>query len=67
MLWLAYVTAEFYQAVQYDAVPVVLGGTDYEALAPPHSFGGIFVRRGFGRISFVDELNWRIVRQIFQF
>ena len=33
-----YVTAEFYQALQYDTVPVVLGGADYEALAPPHSF-----------------------------
>ena len=37
--WCAdYVTAEFYKVLDYDTVPIVLGGADYEALAPPDSF-----------------------------
>ena len=33
-----YVTTEFYKALDYDLVPVVLGGADYNNLAPPNSF-----------------------------
>lgn len=37
--WCAdYVTPEFYKVLDYDTVPIVLGGADYEALAPPNSF-----------------------------
>lgn len=32
------VTTEFYKALASDAVPVVLGGVDYDTLGPPHSF-----------------------------
>ncbi len=33
---LDYITAEFYKALEFDVVPVVLGGADYNELAPPH-------------------------------
>lgn len=33
-----YVTAEFYKALDFDTVPIVLGGADYDSLAPPNSF-----------------------------
>lgn len=32
------ITADFYKSLVYDTVPVVLGGADYDTLAPPHSF-----------------------------
>ncbi|XP_057368507.1 alpha-(1,3)-fucosyltransferase C-like [Daphnia carinata] len=37
--WCAdYITAEFYNVLDYDTVPIVLGGADYETLAPLNSF-----------------------------
>lgn len=33
-----YVTEKFYRALQVGAVPIVYGGADYSAYAPPHSF-----------------------------
>lgn len=33
-----YITTEFYKALEYDIVPIVFGGADYNKLAPPHSF-----------------------------
>ena len=33
-----YVTEGFYKALDYDTVPIVLGGADYDSLGPPHSF-----------------------------
>ncbi len=33
-----YITEKFYRALQMGAVPVVYGGGDYSAYAPPHSY-----------------------------
>lgn len=33
-----YITEKFYRALERDVVPVVYGGGDYEAYAPPHSY-----------------------------
>ena len=33
-----YVTEKFFQLLQYDIVPVVLGGAHYSRIAPPHSY-----------------------------
>ena len=33
-----YVTEKFFNVLQYDIVPVVYGGANYTALAPPYSF-----------------------------
>ncbi|EFX83647.1 hypothetical protein DAPPUDRAFT_23160, partial [Daphnia pulex] len=33
-----YVTEKFYRALQVGAVPIVYGGSDYSAYAPPYSF-----------------------------
>ena len=33
-----YVTEKLFQTLIYDAVPIVLGGVDYDRFAPPHSF-----------------------------
>lgn len=33
-----YVTEKFYRPLKYDVVPVVLGGANYSALAPPMSY-----------------------------
>ena len=33
-----YVTEKMYEALKHDIVPVVLGGADYDAMFPPHSF-----------------------------
>nr|CAH0103410.1 unnamed protein product [Daphnia galeata] len=33
-----YVTEKFYRTLQFDTVPIVLGGADYNRFAPPHSF-----------------------------
>lgn len=33
-----YVTEKFFNILQHDMVPVVLGGADYSAIAPPHSY-----------------------------
>ncbi|KAK7065533.1 Alpha-(1,3)-fucosyltransferase 7, partial [Halocaridina rubra] len=33
-----YITEKFFTALQMDAIPVVFGGGNYNAIAPPHSF-----------------------------
>ncbi|KAI9562652.1 hypothetical protein GHT06_010106 [Daphnia sinensis] len=33
-----YVTEKFYRTLQFDTVPIVLGGADYQRFAPPHSY-----------------------------
>ncbi|XP_046454714.1 4-galactosyl-N-acetylglucosaminide 3-alpha-L-fucosyltransferase FUT6-like [Daphnia pulex] len=33
-----YVTEKFYRTLQFDTVPIVLGGAEYDRFAPPHSF-----------------------------
>ena len=33
-----YVTEKFFNTLQHDIVPIVLGGADYSRIAPPHSF-----------------------------
>ena len=33
-----YVTEKLTRALRYDAVPIVMGGVDYNRFAPPHSF-----------------------------
>ena len=33
-----YVTEKFFRILQLDLVPVVYGGADYSAIAPPHSY-----------------------------
>lgn len=33
-----YVTEKFFNILQYDMVPVVLGGADYASIAPPNSY-----------------------------
>lgn len=33
-----YVTEKFFNILNYDIVPVVMGGANYSAIAPPHSF-----------------------------
>ena len=33
-----YVTEKFFSILHYDMVPVVMGGANYTAIAPPHSF-----------------------------
>ena len=33
-----YVTEKMFEALQHDIVPVVLGGADYAATFPAHSF-----------------------------
>jgi hypothetical protein len=33
-----YVTEKLYRTLQFDTVPIVLGGVDYQRFAPPHSY-----------------------------
>lgn len=33
-----YVTEKFFNILNYDIVPIVMGGADYEAISPPNSF-----------------------------
>ena len=33
-----YVTEKFFDILQHEMVPIVLGGADYSRIAPPHSF-----------------------------
>lgn len=33
-----YVTEKFFNALKYNVIPVTFGGTDYSAIAPPHSY-----------------------------
>ncbi len=33
-----YVTEKFFKVLHHDLVPIVFGGADYSALAPPHSY-----------------------------
>ena len=33
-----YVTEKIFNALRLNTIPVVLGGADYSALLPPHSF-----------------------------
>lgn len=33
-----YVTEKFFSILEYDLVPIVMGGADYESIAPPNSY-----------------------------
>ena len=33
-----YLTEKFYRTLNYPVIPIVMGGADYNKLAPPHSF-----------------------------
>ncbi len=33
-----YITEKFFRTLMYDVIPIVLGGGNYSAVAPPHSF-----------------------------
>ena len=33
-----YVTEKFWKSMSRNVVPIVMGGADYDSIAPPHSF-----------------------------
>ncbi|XP_023215528.1 glycoprotein 3-alpha-L-fucosyltransferase A-like [Centruroides sculpturatus] len=33
-----YVTEKFFNVLNYDIIPIVMGGANYDSIAPPHSF-----------------------------
>lgn len=47
-----YVTVDFYRALENDVVPVVLGGADYDRVAPPHSFINV---KDFSTVQLLSE------------